>query len=127
MVTATEVIGRLAARGITLEADDTGELRIHGISRLSDREKAILRAHKASIFKVLGKTHPPPPAPVASSTVAVVPPARECGNCANFEKYPYEPLGSCHARKRMQHITSKPRKFGCSHFRPAASQQEVRP
>ncbi len=56
MATATEVINRLAARGVTFQLEASGGLRINGISRLTDREKAALRAHKGALLKALAST-----------------------------------------------------------------------
>lgn len=134
MATATEVISTLQGRGVTLEADGTGGLRVTGISRLSDREKGMLRSHKSAILRVLERTPTstsgqPVPTPVRASTAVArplpnrteppKPAARECRNCARFKPYPFEPiLGSCYALQRMQNASSKPARFGCSHFEP---------
>ena len=74
MATVAEVITTLQQRGVTLEPDpdSAGGLRVNGISRLTDREKNALRAHKNAILRAL---EPPPIPPTATASQAPVAPA----------------------------------------------------
>lgn len=60
MVAATEVINRLQARGVTFQRGSLGGLRVTGVSRLSEQEKATLKAHKAAILRALDAPASPP-------------------------------------------------------------------
>ena len=52
MATAAQVIEKLQARGVILEAID-GNLKVIGTSRLTDQEKAILKDHKSALLAYL--------------------------------------------------------------------------
>ena len=83
MATATEVIATLQQRGVTLDPDGAGGLRVIGISRLSEQEKATLRRHKGAILRAL---EVPTAAPVKPS-VEVWPPKRH-GKLADIPEIP---------------------------------------
>lgn len=57
MAAAIEVISRLADRGVMFQIEDSGRLRVNGVSRLTEREKVALRTHKPAILRAL--TAPP--------------------------------------------------------------------
>lgn len=64
MAAAIEVISRLADRGVTFQIEDSGRLRVNGVSRLTEREKVALRTHKPAILRALAT---PPTVPIAAA------------------------------------------------------------
>jgi hypothetical protein len=53
MAAVTEVIKRLGARGVTLRLEGTDGFRVIGVSKLTDQERAILKAYKPAILQAL--------------------------------------------------------------------------
>ena len=53
MAVVTEVIKRLGVCGITLRLEGTDGLRVIGISKLTDQEKEVLKAHKAALLEAI--------------------------------------------------------------------------
>ncbi len=82
---ASDVISRLQQRGVTLKVV-ASSLKVGGAEKLSDREKAALRAHKASILRAL---EAPPTQPAIPGNAAVAPdlaatePAGCCSVCGS--------------------------------------------
>lgn len=66
MAAATEFINCLKRRGVTFQGESASELRVLGISRLSEQKREILKRHKAAILRALtpptGSLLPPPAA-----------------------------------------------------------------
>lgn len=71
MATAIEVVSRLADRGITFQIEDSGGLRVNGVSRLTEREKVALRVSRSAILRALTAT---PTAYIADSASTPVAP-----------------------------------------------------
>lgn len=67
----SDVISSLQQRGVTLKVV-AGSLRIAGADKLTDREKAALKAHKGAILRAL---EPPPTGPTATASQAPVTPS----------------------------------------------------
>ena len=133
-MTPTAVISSLKARGVELWQEGDALRYRAPAGALTDREKAALRAHKASILKALAaqtlSTAIASPTSVAS-TIAVTEPLptrteslqpepkdRLCYQCQHFQRSPYRfPLGLCQQHgNRIQHSTSQPTHFGCGFF-----------
>ena len=53
MAAAHEIIDRLSERGVTLRLEGTNGLQVIGISKLTDQEKAMLKAHKPALLQAL--------------------------------------------------------------------------
>lgn len=59
MAVVTEVIKRLGARGIILRLEGTDGLRVIGISKLTDQEREVLKAHKVALLQSLRQSAEP--------------------------------------------------------------------
>lgn len=59
MAVVTEVIKRLGARGIILRLEGTDGLRVIGISKLTDQEREVLKAHKVALLQALRQSAEP--------------------------------------------------------------------
>ncbi len=127
MATATDLIGSLKSHSVTFQLDDAGGLRVHGASRLTDREKADLKAHKATLLKALAvapasntATTDNTALPTPTELPELEPKDRLCYQCQHFARSQYVyPLGLCVEQgNRIQHRTSEPTHFGCGTFEP---------
>ncbi len=70
MASAAEIIQTLEGRGVNFHALSGHRLEVDGVDKLSEREKAVLRNHKAAILRAL-----PPPEPVTRSRLEKIHPA----------------------------------------------------
>ena len=59
MAAAYKVINRLSERGVTLRLEGTDGLRVIGISKLTDREREVLKVHKAALLQALRQSAEP--------------------------------------------------------------------
>ncbi len=74
MASAAEIIKTLEVRGVKIHALSGHRLEVDGVDKLSAREKAVLRTHKAAILRAL-----PPPEPVTRTRLEKIHPATVCG------------------------------------------------
>ena len=100
MATAREIISRLPDRGVTLQLKGLDGFRVVGISKLTDQERTILKAHKPAILQALRQ--PVETVNDQGETVSRVPPLSEyTGTMATGVKYGfYAP--NCNRRRRYR-------------------------
>jgi hypothetical protein len=101
MTAAREIINRLSARGITLQPEGADGLLVIGISKLTDQEKAILKAHKPTLLEALRQSAE------AVNRDTAVKHGRYAPNCNRCRRYRWR-SATCQRQGRVEFANTPP-------------------